>query len=177
MRLSHTVRAELTRAPHQERESGLSQERESCLSHDERVAACPVRTRRKPRRTQLAPLFRSPGFSRSGGSGEVCITRAWYSAFFMRTVLHQRAARSTRQPWLQTTDLMREVRGSTHRFLVSFTSEDLLSIARARRMWLCLSARALFVVFILDIDRKVSSTSHARVRVGCETVRCSHAPV
>ena len=177
MRLSHTMSAEPMRARHQERESGLSQERESCLSHDERVAACPVRTRRKPRRTQLAPLFRSPGFSRSGGSREVFITRAWYSAFFMRTVLHQRAARSTRQPWLQTTDLMREVRGSTHRFLVSFTSEDLLSIARARRMWLCLSARALFVVFILDIDRKVSSTSHARVRVGCETVRCSHAPV
>ena len=116
MRLSHTMSAEPMRARHQERESGLSQERESCLSHDERVAACPVRTRRKPRRTQLAPLFRSPGFSRSGGSGEVFITRAWYSAFFMRTVLHQRAARSTRQPWLQTTDLMREVRGSTHVF-------------------------------------------------------------
>ena len=137
MRLSHTMSAEPMRARHQERESGLSQERESCLSHDERVAACPVRTRRKPRRTQLAPLFRSPGFSRSGGSGEVFITRAWYSAFFMRTVLHQRAARSTRQPWLQTTDLMREVRGSTHRFLISFTSEDLLSIARACRMHLC----------------------------------------
>ena len=71
MRLSHTMSAEPMRARHQERESGLSQERESCLSHDERVAACPVRTRRKPRRTQLAPLFRSPGFSRSGGSGEV----------------------------------------------------------------------------------------------------------
>ena len=86
MRLSHTMSTEPMRARHKERESGLSQERESCLSHDERVAACPVRTRRKPRRTQLAPLFRSPGFSRSGGSREVFIT--WYSAFFMHTVLH-----------------------------------------------------------------------------------------
>ena len=70
VRLSHTITAEPMRARHQERESGLSQERESCLSHDERVAACPVRTRRKPRRTQLAP-----GISRSGGSGDVFITR------------------------------------------------------------------------------------------------------
>ena len=75
MRLSHTMSAEPMRARHQERESGLSQERESCLSHDERAAACPVRTRRKPRRTQLALLFRSPSSSRSGGSGEVFITR------------------------------------------------------------------------------------------------------